>query len=118
MYDPPPPPLPTSRSRSCTLRALAEVNALSSADAPGYPYKNSNNRKNRKRAGGSFPARSLFLSPQPPHDKEASAEERGGNGIYLNERCGAYSILRSSNVVLIRQRRLYIYLDATKNFFF
>ena len=63
--------------------------SLSSAEAPaGYPYyiyKNSNNRKNRKRAGDdrkgekagasllSFPfpwclARSLFLSPQPPHN--------------------------------------------------
>ena len=79
MHDPPPPRsyLHISRSGSCTVR--------------------SNKRKNRKRAGDSFPARSLFLSPQPPHDKEASAEERGGNGIYLNERCGAYSILRSSN---------------------
>ena len=63
--------------------------SLSSAEAlAGYPYyiyKNSNNRKNRKRAGDdrkrekagasllSFPfpwclARSLFLSPQPPHN--------------------------------------------------
>ena len=65
---------------------LNGVVALSSAEAPArYPYKISNNRKNRKRAGEdgkrdkagtsllSFPflpcpARSLFLSPQPPHN--------------------------------------------------
>ena len=55
---------------------------LSSAAAPaGYPNKNSNNRKNRKRVGAmgrgekrersflfpSCPARSLFISPQPPY---------------------------------------------------
>ena len=75
--------------------------ALSSAEAPaGYLHQNINNRKNWKRARDdgkretaasllsspfpSCPARSLFLSPQPPHNtkaspqhKEASAEERG-----------------------------------------
>ena len=61
------------------------LHSLSSAEAPaGYPYKNSNNRKNRKRAGHdgkrekasllsspfpSCPARSpRALSPQPPHN--------------------------------------------------
>ena len=51
----------------------------------GIPYENNNNRNNRKRAGDdgkrekavtsflsspfpSFPAHSLFLSPQPPHN--------------------------------------------------
>ena len=45
---------------------------LSSAEAPaGYPYKNSNNRKNRKRSGDDGKREkvcSLFLSPQPPHN--------------------------------------------------
>ena len=42
---------------------------LSSTETPaGYPYKNSNNRKNRKRGGRLFLARSLFFSPQPPHN--------------------------------------------------
>ena len=47
---------------------------LSSAEAPaGYPHQNINNRKNRKRAGDdgnreTCPERSLFLSPQPPHN--------------------------------------------------
>ena len=48
--------------------SLAEVNTLSSAEAPGYPYNKSNNRKNRTCAGDSFPARFLFLSPQPPRN--------------------------------------------------
>ena len=48
--------------------------ALSSADGPAwYSYKNSNNRKKQK-ALPSCPARSLFFSPQPPHNTE---EERG-----------------------------------------
>ena len=73
------------------------LHSLSSAEAPaGYPYKNSNNRKNRKRAGDDgtgekagawglsflFPLpivpRALsfsFSSPSPLH-KEASVEER------------------------------------------
>ena len=71
------------------VEAMYSPKSLSFAEAPaGYPYyiyKNSNNRKNRKRAGDdgkrekagasllSFPfpsclARSLFLSPQPPHN--------------------------------------------------
>jgi len=88
---PPPPPsrsyLLISRSGSGTVLALAEVNALSSAEAPGYPYKNSSNKKNRKRAGDSFPVRSFFfLSPASPQHKETSAGERGGKRIYLNER--------------------------------
>ena len=69
----------------------------------GIPIKISIIDKNRKRAGNdgkretagasllsspfpSCPARSLFLSPQPPHNtkaspqyKEASAEERGAD---------------------------------------
>ena len=70
---------------------------LSPAEAPaGYPYKNSNNRKEKKKEarggrwekgkGGSLSSlfllpivprsRSFFFSPASPHHKEASAEER------------------------------------------
>ena len=74
---------------------LNGVVALSSAEAPArYPYKISNNRKNRKRTGEDwkrdkagvsslFPlpivprALSFSFSPASPQYKEASAEERG-----------------------------------------
>ena len=51
---------------------------LSCAEAPaGYPYKNSDNRKNRKRAGDDcFPRALFFFSPASPQHKEASAKER------------------------------------------
>ena len=53
---------------------LTKFSTLSSVEAPAGYFENSNNRKNRKREGASllsspfpsFPARSLFLSPQPP----------------------------------------------------
>ena len=81
---------------SCNFSYLWACWALSSAEAPaGYPYKNSNNRKNRKRAGNdgkkekaaasllsfpfpSFPARSLFLSPQPSHNTKRPLWKREG----------------------------------------
>ena len=64
-------------------KSLSSAQAL--AGYPYYIYRNSNNRKNRKRTGDdgkrekagasllSFPfpsclARSVFLSPQPPHN--------------------------------------------------
>ena len=70
--------------------------SLSSAEAPaGYPYyiyKNSNDRKNSKRAGDdkkgekagasllSFPShrasRAVFLSPQPPHNTKKPVGRR------------------------------------------
>ena len=54
------------------MAATCHVKPLSSAEAPArYPYKNSNNRKNRKRAGNdrkTEKARSVFLSPQPSHN--------------------------------------------------
>ena len=54
------------------MAAARHVKPLSSAEAPArYPYKNSNNRKNRKRAGSDGKrekSRSVFLSPQPPHN--------------------------------------------------
>ena len=75
---------------------------LSSAEAPvGYPYKNSNNRKNikraeedgkRKKAGSSLlsfpfpscPARCLFLSPQLPHNTKWPLRRRlRGTGMYF-----------------------------------
>ena len=75
---------------------------LSSAEAPvGYPYINSNNRKNRKgaeddgkrkKAGASLlsfpfpscPARCLFLSPQLPHNTKRPLRRRlRWTGIYF-----------------------------------
>ena len=80
---PPPPPL------KGTIRALAEVNALSSAEAPGYPYNNSNDRKNRKRAGDSFPARFLFLSPHPPHNRKMPLQRREEVNVFTWMRAAA-----------------------------
>ena len=94
---------------------------LSSAEAPaGYPHQNINNRKNRKRAGDdgkretagalsllsspfpSCPARSLFLSPQPPHNtKSLPTTQRG--------LCGGESLEHISNfkdTVFLRQLRM------------
>ena len=71
------------------LSLISAFRTLSSAEAPAnYPY--SNNRKNRKGAGDdgkrekagasllsfpfpSCPERSLFLSPQPPHNKKGES---------------------------------------------
>ena len=72
----------------------------------GIPIKISIIDKNRKRAGNdgkretACPARSLFLSPQPPHNtkaspqyKEASAEERAN--VPKSELAKGVSLLRS-----------------------
>ena len=61
---------PTAFVWNTNMAAARHVKPLSSAEAPAqYPYKNSNNRKNRKRAGSDRKrekARTVFLSPQPP----------------------------------------------------
>ena len=63
---------PTAFVWNTNMAAARHVKPLSSAEAPArYPYKNSNNRKNRKRAGSDGKrekARSVFLSPQPPQN--------------------------------------------------
>ena len=52
---------------------------LSSTEAPaGYPYKNSNNLKNRKRGGRLFPARSLFFLPSLPTIQRSLCQECPG----------------------------------------
>ena len=52
--------------------------SLSGAEAPaGYPDKNSNKRKNTKRAGiPSFLACFLLLSPQPPYKTKRPLRKR------------------------------------------
>ena len=86
---PPPPSIFQFLLLSPQLPSLRRTGSLSSAEVPaGYPYKKINNRKNRKRVGGrlekasllsssfpSFPARSLFLSPQPPHNTKEFKQE-------------------------------------------
>ena len=62
------------------MAAARHVKPLSSAEAPArYPYKNSNNRKNRKRAGSDGKrekSRSVFLSPQPSHNTKVPLRRR------------------------------------------
>jgi len=78
------------------------LQALSSAEAPaGYPYKNSNNRKNKKRARDIVRrVLSFSFSPAFPQFKAASAEERGLQG------CVAFGLLR------------YIYFECKSGYFF
>ena len=70
-----------SKGNICIFQLCA---SLSSAEAPaGYPNKNSNNKKNRKRVGtkerGKRPARYFFFFlPASMRHKEGSAEERVG----------------------------------------
>ena len=79
-----------SKSNAYKVKSLGFVLSPPQRLPLGIPIKISIIDKNRKRAGDdgkretAGPARSLFLSPQPPHNtkaspqyKEASAEERG-----------------------------------------
>ena len=71
---------PTAFVWNTNMAAARHVKPLSSAEAPArYPYENSNNRKNRKRAGSDGKrekARSVFLSPQPPHNTKMPLRRR------------------------------------------